>query len=226
MPAASGCLRLRVAPRGSPLLGLRWRALALRLAGAERCAWEPLALLLGLRAVAMVSVPLRRLTHRLPGDLLFTLLSGLISTASRRNLTNHFIAWREEPCSQSGSQACALAPVSSRLLLPMRLPSKRLLDHGTAPKRQFLLESSRAPRSCAAPKNSKELTLAVKDNIDMQGVVTTAGSQYLAKNSLPASHDAPCLATARQRNVRIVGKTNLSEFAVSPSGLNDYYGTP
>src|SRR5690242_8375338 len=114
MPAASGCLRLRVDPRGSPLLALRWRALASR-SGAERCAWDPLALLLGLRAVAMVSVPLRRLTHRLPGDLLFTLLSGLISTASRRNLTNHFIAWRQEPCSQSGSQACALAPVSSRL---------------------------------------------------------------------------------------------------------------
>jgi len=27
-------------------------------------------------------------------------------------------------------------------------------------------------------------------------------------------------------NVQIVGKTNLSEFAVAPSGLNGYYGTP
>jgi amidase len=26
--------------------------------------------------------------------------------------------------------------------------------------------------------------------------------------------------------VRIVGKTNLSEFAVAPSGLNDFFGTP
>ena len=49
------------------------------------------------------------------------------------------------------------------------------------------------------PKGSNELRLAVKDNIDMQGVVTTAGSQYLAKNSPPASHDALCLAIARQR---------------------------
>lgn len=76
------------------------------------------------------------------------------------------------------------------------------------------------------PKHSKELRLAVKDNIDMAGVVTTAGSEYVAKTSLPAAHDADCLAIARQRNVRIVGKTNLSEFAISPSGLNDYYGTP
>jgi len=76
------------------------------------------------------------------------------------------------------------------------------------------------------PVNDKQLALAVKDNIDMKGVVTTAGSQYVAQTSPPASSDAACLAISRQRKVRIVGKTNLSEFAVSPSGLNDYFGTP
>jgi amidase len=77
-----------------------------------------------------------------------------------------------------------------------------------------------------APANSRRLRLAVKDNIDMEGVVTTAGSEYFAKTNPPASRDADCLAIARKRNVRIVGKTNLSEFAVAPSGLNDYFGTP
>ena len=75
-------------------------------------------------------------------------------------------------------------------------------------------------------EGSGQLKLAIKDNIDMRGVVTTAGSQYLAENSRPAARDAACLAIARQRNVKIVGKTNLSEFAVAPSGLNDHYGTP
>jgi Asp-tRNA(Asn)/Glu-tRNA(Gln) amidotransferase A subunit family amidase len=70
------------------------------------------------------------------------------------------------------------------------------------------------------------LRVAVKDLIDVKGVVTTAGSEYLAKNSPPAARDAKCLAIARQRNVQIVGKTNLSEFALSPTGSNDYYGTP
>src|SRR4029077_19333845 len=42
----------------------------------------------------------------------------------------------------------------------------------------------------------------------------------------PAQKDAPCLAIARARNVQIIGKTNLSEFAISPSGMNEYYGTP
>jgi amidase len=73
--------------------------------------------------------------------------------------------------------------------------------------------------------NSKGLRLAVKDNIDMKGVVTTAGSEIFSKTHKPAEKDAPCLAIARQRNVQIVGKTNLTEFAISPSGMNEYFGT-
>lgn len=75
-------------------------------------------------------------------------------------------------------------------------------------------------------ENSTGLKLAVKDNIDMKGVVTTAGSEHLAKNGVPAAEDAPALAIARQRGVTIVGKTNLSELAVAPSGMNEYFGTP
>jgi len=71
------------------------------------------------------------------------------------------------------------------------------------------------------------LRLAVKDNIDIKGYVTSAGSEYVAKNSAPAARDADCLTIARQRpNVVIVGKANLSEFAISPSGINEYFGTP
>lgn len=75
-------------------------------------------------------------------------------------------------------------------------------------------------------ENSTGLRLAVKDNIDMKGVVTTVGSEYLAKNSPPASQDAKCLELARQQNVQFVGKTNLTEFAVTVSGENTYFGTP
>ena len=73
--------------------------------------------------------------------------------------------------------------------------------------------------------DSHELRLAVKDNIDMKGVVTTAGSKLLTTNA-PATKDAPCLAIARQRHVQFVGKANMSEFALSPSGINEYFGTP
>jgi amidase len=76
------------------------------------------------------------------------------------------------------------------------------------------------------PENSTQLRLAVKDLIDMKGVVTTAGSEYLARTSPPASQDAQCLKLARERNVQIVGKTNLTEFAVTVSGRNKYFRTP
>ena len=67
--------------------------------------------------------------------------------------------------------------------------------------------------SCAAPQNrvakrsrdhgfiaywppsaeNNGLRLAVKDLIDMKGVVTTAGSEHLARTSPPAAEDAECL---------------------------------
>ncbi|MBV8585018.1 MAG: amidase [Verrucomicrobia bacterium] len=70
------------------------------------------------------------------------------------------------------------------------------------------------------------LRVAIKDNIDLKGVITTAGSRYLLTHGQPATEDAACLAGVRAQNVQIVGKTNLTEFAISPSGLNDYFGTP
>src|SRR5262245_35341821 len=76
------------------------------------------------------------------------------------------------------------------------------------------------------PAENDQLKLAVKDNIDMEGVVTTAGSKRLAKRGVRAEKDAPCLAIARRRHVQIVGKTILSEFALAPSGINRDLGTP
>lgn len=60
----------------------------------------------------------------------------------------------------------------------------------------------------------------------MKGEVTSAGSEYLAKNGTPAAQDAECLKQARAKNVWIVGRTNMSEFAATSSGINGYYGTP
>lgn len=76
------------------------------------------------------------------------------------------------------------------------------------------------------PRDSGRTRLAVKDLIDMKGVVTTAGSEFLAKTSPPAARDAACLRLARNRNVQFVGKTNLSELAAGVTGINDYFGTP
>jgi amidase len=73
---------------------------------------------------------------------------------------------------------------------------------------------------------NKSLRLAVKDLIDIKGEVTSAGSEYLYKHAKPAKADAACLRIARKRGVAIVGKTNLSEFAIGVSGSNGFFGTP
>lgn len=68
--------------------------------------------------------------------------------------------------------------------------------------------------------------LAVKDLIDMAGLPTTAGSRALAERAEPAERDAPCLAGARAAGARVVGRTNLHELALGPTGINPWFGTP
>ena len=73
------------------------------------------------------------------------------------------------------------------------------------------------------------LPVAVKDLIDMAGVVTTAGCRALADIGKPAERDAPLLAEIRRREAAgelwIVGKTNLHELAYGTTGLNPWWGT-
>ncbi|HEY5154012.1 MAG TPA: amidase [Acidimicrobiales bacterium] len=68
--------------------------------------------------------------------------------------------------------------------------------------------------------------LAVKDLIDVAGVPTTAGCKAVADLAQPAARDAACLAGARAADARIVGKTNLTELAMTPIGVNPWFGTP
>lgn len=70
------------------------------------------------------------------------------------------------------------------------------------------------------------LRLAVKDCIDVAGVVTTAGSPAVAAAADPATVDAACLTGAREAGARFVGKSNLHELCFGVSGVNPHYGTP
>lgn len=88
-------------------------------------------------------------------------------------------------------------------------------DSGTEPRR---------------PGQTHILRVAVKDLIDMAGVVTTRGSKILAESLEPASGDASCLrgtqdAVAAGR-AKIVGKTNLHELAYGVTGINPWFATP
>lgn len=55
------------------------------------------------------------------------------------------------------------------------------------------------------------LPMLIKDNIDVAGLHTTAGSLALADN-IP-EHDAPIVANLKRNGAIILGKTNMTEFA-------------
>src|SRR5436189_3142194 len=65
--------------------------------------------------------------------------------------------------------------------------------------------------------------VAVKDLIDVKGMVTTAGAVILP--NVPAADDAPVIKRLRRAGCTIVGKANLHEFAYGVTSINPHYGT-
>jgi Asp-tRNA(Asn)/Glu-tRNA(Gln) amidotransferase A subunit family amidase len=65
--------------------------------------------------------------------------------------------------------------------------------------------------------------VAVKDLVDVRGMVTTAGGIILPDR--PATHDAPVIERLRGFGCVIVGKANLHEFAYGVTSINPHYGT-
>jgi len=64
--------------------------------------------------------------------------------------------------------------------------------------------------------------VAVKDLVDVAGMVTTAGGVILPNE--PAERDAPVVARIRRQGCVVVGKTNLHEFAFGVTSNNPHYG--
>jgi Asp-tRNA(Asn)/Glu-tRNA(Gln) amidotransferase A subunit family amidase len=64
--------------------------------------------------------------------------------------------------------------------------------------------------------------VAVKDLVDVAGMVTTGGGVILPDE--PATEDAPVVARLRREGCVMVGKTNLHEFAYGVTSVNPHYG--
>ena len=65
--------------------------------------------------------------------------------------------------------------------------------------------------------------VAVKDLVDVAGMVTTAGGVILPRE--PAAEDAPVISRLRQEGCVVVGKANLHEFAYGVTSVNPHYGS-
>jgi aspartyl-tRNA(Asn)/glutamyl-tRNA(Gln) amidotransferase subunit A len=70
--------------------------------------------------------------------------------------------------------------------------------------------------------NGSGTVVAVKDLIDVAGMVTTAGGIILPK--VPATKDAPVIEHIRAAGCVVVGKANMHEFAYGVTSINPHYG--
>ena len=66
------------------------------------------------------------------------------------------------------------------------------------------------------------MTMSIKDNVDVAGIVTTAGSKILAGNV--ANRDAFIVERLKQAGAVIVGKANLHEWVFGPTSQSTHYG--
>jgi amidase len=69
------------------------------------------------------------------------------------------------------------------------------------------------------------LTVAVKDNIDVEGFVTKAGSAVYADDDV-ADENADVVDSILNGGCKLVGKLNMHELAFGMTGVNRYFGTP
>lgn len=70
------------------------------------------------------------------------------------------------------------------------------------------------------------LHLVVKDNFDIAGTVTGAGSPEWQATHVPATTTAPIVTRLLDAGVKVVGKAHMDELAYGLMGDNARYGTP
>src|SRR6202171_2744525 len=90
-------------------------------------------------------------------------------------------------------------------------------------EKEALAEAEAVSTKDAAQLPLYGIPVAVKDNIDVAGLPTTAACPAFAYS--PA-HDATSVARLRAAGAIIVGKTNLDQFATGLVGVRSPYGIP
>ena len=94
----------------------------------------------------------------------------------------------------------------------------------TAIPPQEAINAQQPPLTTAALYRAlRGIPIAVKDLIDVEGILTTAGSKFFTDNI--ADQDAFVVEKLKQSGAVINGKTNTHEIALGITGNNPHYGT-
>jgi allophanate hydrolase len=91
------------------------------------------------------------------------------------------------------------------------------------PKEDVLADAARLEDQGPAGRLLWAVPVAVKDNVDVAGLPTTAACPHAAY--VPA-RDAVVVRRLREAGALIIGKTNLDQFATGLVGVRSPYGVP
>lgn len=130
----------------------------------------------------------------------------------------------------SAAQALAAEKLSAVELTQSYLQQIRGLNHTlnayvTVFEEQALTQARQSDERRREGKTASVLDgipLAIKDNILVQGTITTAGSAFLAKYVAP--YDASVTTKLKQAGAIFLGKTNMDEYAMGGSTEHSAFG--
>eukprot|EP00127_Corallochytrium_limacisporum_P004961 Clim_evm35s195 gene=Clim_evmTU35s195 len=117
------------------------------------------------------------------------------------------------------------------------LQAIRRSEQGSRPMK-FFIEVNEDDVSAQAAESTKRwkegnplsaldgVPVAVKDEADVKGYRTWAGTGYLGKMRGVAERDADVVARCRAAGMIILGKANMHEIGIGTTGVNANWGTP
>ena len=130
-------------------------------------------------------------------------------------------AYRER---QSSPEAVAERVLEAIAASNAREPALRAIIASVADDvRAQARESAERYRKGAALSALDGVPVAVKDELDVRGYPTTAGTKFLRE---VATSDATAVARLRAAGAVIIGKANMHEIGIDTSGFNAHHGTP
>src|SRR5260221_1079780 len=172
----------------------------------------------------------------MPEDKAFPLPSGLPHSLLRAQpFRRTKIAMpADKPTVTSLAASLAAGRTSSRALVEEALA--RIADPSGEGRRCFLRVYADNARKAADAQDQLRaagyvasplagLPVSIKDLFDVAGERTLAGSKALDDRP-PAARDAPVVARLRAAGAVLIGRTHMTEFALSGVGINPHYGTP
>ena len=178
-------------------------------------------------APAMSSASARALAARAGGPcarLTRTQRCGVFSSTAGRGVSRPRAVTRDDDASADAT----LASPGVASEIPRYGEGGCFVDHCDAATVSRIQEALLTSSSTASRTGClSSLTFAVKDNLDVRGARTGAGSpRWLATHPSPAEESAHAVDAFVNAGAVFVGKTQMDELAWALQGENAHYGTP